>query len=224
MSSFVRNNSKWHQQFTALKFVCPKTLCLLFKGKYCRWSAVSIKRPFLLQGMLTAPCSRGAGLIRETFCQSADLKMFLCYIYCLIERITLYHSTQLDADWSVLSKPSIFLLIFLQLQFSDFQLSFISLYCKFCLIIFLDFFQPFSDQNHGVPMLIFKDAQAPRWFEWWAGHLFNLYAHMKLSLFPVRCWKMDASSVPFFYSCSSQNMRLSLCCLHVSDIPLALPF
>lgn len=93
MSSFVWNNNKWYQQFTALKSLYPKILCLLFKDKYCRWFAVSIKRPPSVQGMLTAPCSRGAGLIRETFCQSAVLKMFLCYIYCLIERITLGHST-----------------------------------------------------------------------------------------------------------------------------------
>lgn len=119
MSSFARNN-KWHQQFTVLKSVYPKTLHLLFKDEYCRWSVVRIKRPCLLQGILTAPCSRGARLIRETFCQSAVLKVFLCYFYCLIETITFDHSTWLDADLSVLSKPSIFLLIFHQLQFYSF--------------------------------------------------------------------------------------------------------
>lgn len=45
-------------------YAYPKTLHLLFKGKYNRWSAVSIKRPFLLKGRLTAPYLRNARLIR----------------------------------------------------------------------------------------------------------------------------------------------------------------
>jgi len=47
--------------------VYPTTSHLLFKDKYCRWSVVGMKRPFLLQSMLTGPCSRGARLIREIF-------------------------------------------------------------------------------------------------------------------------------------------------------------
>lgn len=111
MSNFVRNN-KWHWQFTALKSVYTMTLHLLFKHKYWRWSVV--------QDMFTGPRSRDTRLIKKIFWQFVVLKVFLCYTYFLIEITTLDHFILLDADWSMISKPSIFLLILQQLQFYGF--------------------------------------------------------------------------------------------------------
>lgn len=69
--------------------------------------------------------------------------------------------------------------------------AFVYLFCYFFLFCFF--------VNHGMFIIILKDAQAVRWLEWSADHLFNLCACKKPYLFPVICWKMDASSVLCFY-------------------------
>lgn len=69
-----------------------------------------------------------------------------------------------------------------------------------------------------MPVRILKNAEALRRLEWSslsAHHLFNLHACMKLYLFPVKCWKMDAS----FMLCSSEHeafLMLSACFWHPS--------